>query len=492
MSPLPTGTEVDGAIPYAGQFFDKGAAVYNVMHPDFGAKGDGTTDDGGAWNSVVAGLPSTGGTVFVPAGSYKLTTAFSFGGKDNIVLWLMPGVVLTGSSLPSVSANNHILDWRSATFEPDDGIFDTISIGSTPFAGQGLIRWPSTATTNIAARNAGNSTDLTMLNLDTADDLQLGGTSVGNVRLASDDGVIATLQTSGTKDAFLFRHDDECHFIGYVANAAAAKAPEVLLNKARGTIASPTAVQSGDRLGLMSGWGFDSTGYREAAQLHFLATQTFTTTTSTHTASASLRFLVGAAWVTTFLAEKQTVFVGRLGTAKTAGTSVLWLGGNSTTDYDLASASAATSLYGMSIYPSLKLNGVNHTTHGGLGVQVASLADGSSRTLTNQVGISILDGIKDSDTTITNAIGLEIKNITIGSNDWAIKTGTGSVEFGGNVGVGVTPGANADLTLEAGRLMLKESATPTADTNYGKVYTKTDNKLYFQDGAGTEHELAFA
>ena len=37
MSPFPAGTEVDGAIPYAGQFFDKGAAVYNVMHPDFGA-----------------------------------------------------------------------------------------------------------------------------------------------------------------------------------------------------------------------------------------------------------------------------------------------------------------------------------------------------------------------------------------------------------------------------------------------------------------------
>lgn len=33
--------------------------------------------------------------------------------------------------------------------------------------------------------------------------------------------------------------------------------------------------------------------------------------------------------------------------------------------------------------------------------------------------------------------------------------------------------------------------TPTATTNYGKVYTKSDNKLYFQDGAGTEHEIAF-
>ena len=61
------------------------------------------------------------------------------------------------------------------------------------------------------------------------------------------------------------------------------------------------------------------------------------------------------------------------------------------------------------------------------------------------------------------------------------------------VGVGLTPTANmTGIALEGGVLTLKEITTPTADTNYGKVYTKNDNKLYFQDGAGTEHELAFA
>jgi hypothetical protein len=62
-----------------------------------------------------------------------------------------------------------------------------------------------------------------------------------------------------------------------------------------------------------------------------------------------------------------------------------------------------------------------------------------------------------------------------------------------NVGVGMTPTANmTGIALEGGALTLKEISTPTADVNYGKVYTKNDNKLYFQDGAGTEHELAFA
>ncbi len=50
--------------------------------------------------------------------------------------------------------------------------------------------------------------------------------------------------------------------------------------------------------------------------------------------------------------------------------------------------------------------------------------------------------------------------------------------------------ANYDLMLAGdGVLGLKETTTPTADTNYGKIYTTTLNSLYFQDGAGIEHNL---
>ena len=48
----------------------------------------------------------------------------------------------------------------------------------------------------------------------------------------------------------------------------------------------------------------------------------------------------------------------------------------------------------------------------------------------------------------------------------------------------------AGLSIEAGLLTIKETATPTADADYGKVYCKNDNKIYFQDGAGVEHEIA--
>jgi hypothetical protein len=60
-------------------------------------------------------------------------------------------------------------------------------------------------------------------------------------------------------------------------------------------------------------------------------------------------------------------------------------------------------------------------------------------------------------------------------------------------------GANASLYVAAGDVMtaggaytMKEISTPTAVADWGRIYTKTDNKLYFQDGAGTEHEISFA
>ncbi len=51
--------------------------------------------------------------------------------------------------------------------------------------------------------------------------------------------------------------------------------------------------------------------------------------------------------------------------------------------------------------------------------------------------------------------------------------------------------SNSDLTLDGGgALMLKETTTPTADANYGKIYTKNNNKLYFQAGDNSEYEIS--
>ena len=65
----------------------------------------------------------------------------------------------------------------------------------------------------------------------------------------------------------------------------------------------------------------------------------------------------------------------------------------------------------------------------------------------------------------------------------------------GKIGVWIAPLTNQavrDIALEWWSLILKEITTPTADANYWKVYTKTDNELYFQDWGGTENMVNFA
>ena len=44
-------------------------------------------------------------------------------------------------------------------------------------------------------------------------------------------------------------------------------------------------------------------------------------------------------------------------------------------------------------------------------------------------------------------------------------------------------------TFEDG-ITLKEMTTPTALTDWGKIYPKSNDKLYFQDGSGTEHLIS--
>ena len=52
------------------------------------------------------------------------------------------------------------------------------------------------------------------------------------------------------------------------------------------------------------------------------------------------------------------------------------------------------------------------------------------------------------------------------------------------VGIGISPDDNSALTVE-GAISLDEISAPTATADYGKIWTQTNNELYFQDGAGT-------
>jgi hypothetical protein len=85
-------------------------------------------------------------------------------------------------------------------------------------------------------------------------------------------------------------------------------------------------------------------------------------------------------------------------------------------------------------------------------------------------------------------------SITHDRTDAYYDVGTGCHRFHGDVAVGATQLTNeGDVQLlNDGVLAMVETSTPTADADHGKLYTKNDNKLYFQDGAGTEHEVAYA
>lgn len=99
----------------AGNLLDAGGQVFNVRNPAYGAVGDAVADDGVAWNLARADVDTAGGIVLVPRGAYLLTTAFTFSAATNVLLWMLPGVVLTGSALPVPAGTNAILDWRSAS-----------------------------------------------------------------------------------------------------------------------------------------------------------------------------------------------------------------------------------------------------------------------------------------------------------------------------------------------------------------------------------------
>jgi len=76
--------------------------------------------------------------------------------------------------------------------------------------------------------------------------------------------------------------------------------------------------------------------------------------------------------------------------------------------------------------------------------------------------------------------------------------GNGKIELvtGSNAPIDIKLGGNSAISLNyenAGGIIYFDEVTgaPTAKSNYGAIYTKNDNNLYFQDGAGTEHTVAF-
>ncbi len=141
------------------------------------------------------------------------------------------------------------------------------------------------------------------------------------------------------------------------------------------------------------------------------------------------------------------------------------------------------------------------STHpGGGGALTERLRIAASGQITAASTITVLGNVRLNDSNVqlaeegANILALQaaggIKLYPAYSGGWVEGV---QINSAGNVGIGLTPTASmGGLSIEAGLLTLKETTTPTADATYGKLYTKDDNKLYFQDGAGVEHALLCA
>lgn len=74
---------------FPGKHLDKGGQVFDVKHPDFGAVGNGTTDDLNAFDQARIAAVTAGGTVFVGPGTHKLSASYNF--PAGIQLEFAPG-----------------------------------------------------------------------------------------------------------------------------------------------------------------------------------------------------------------------------------------------------------------------------------------------------------------------------------------------------------------------------------------------------------------
>lgn len=114
-------------------------------------------------------------------------------------------------------------------------------------------------------------------------------------------------------------------------------------------------------------------------------------------------------------ADPGLVAIGRSASVAGAGadTSVLQIGSESTSAYDITSATVAANMRAVDINVGTRME-ANHDAHYGLVVGTRVQADGSARTLTNRKGIQIETGGVGANVTVTNEYSLFMATPTTG------------------------------------------------------------------------------
>ena len=136
---------------------------------DFGAVGDGTTNDASAIQAAIDALPATGGTVFFPPGNYKINSTITLGNGTSSAISSRYGMRLEGAHRPQpalIPTFNSVTSVKITWGGGAATMFDVLG----PLQGWGLenlyIDGASTATLGLRGTSAqyGECRNLTIVN----------------------------------------------------------------------------------------------------------------------------------------------------------------------------------------------------------------------------------------------------------------------------------------------------------------------------------------
>ncbi len=110
---------------YEGNTIDVSTSLPFVSVEEFGAKGDGVTDDASSIQSALDSASSNGGIIYFPQGTYLLKSAIKF--YSNQTLWFENGAKL----LQGASINNLLMSYCASDVTGYNGTHDCYIYGAT-------------------------------------------------------------------------------------------------------------------------------------------------------------------------------------------------------------------------------------------------------------------------------------------------------------------------------------------------------------------------
>lgn len=111
---------------YQGNSIDVGSSNFVNVKADFGARGTGVADDSTAIQNALDSLKTTGGIIYFPVGTYKVSTPVSF--YSNQTLWFESGAVIKAGT----SGQSHIMGSKvDTTITAYNGVHDVVIYGAT-------------------------------------------------------------------------------------------------------------------------------------------------------------------------------------------------------------------------------------------------------------------------------------------------------------------------------------------------------------------------